>query len=48
MSIIGTDTNLGAIFPNYSYPLPLILGFEVLAAALMMVVMLVVVYTKDA
>jgi aquaporin Z len=44
--IIGNEANLGANSPNYSYPLPLIFGIEVLASALLMAVILTVVYTK--
>ena len=44
--IIGKEANLGANAPNYSYPLPLIFGVEVLASALLMAVILIVVYTK--
>lgn len=44
--IIGKEANLGANSPNYSYPLPLIFGIEVLASALLMAVILTVVYTK--
>ncbi len=44
--VIGKEANLGANAPNYSYPLPLIFGIEVLASALLMVVILTVVYTK--
>lgn len=29
--VIGREVNLGANAPNYSYPLPLIFGIEVLA-----------------
>lgn len=43
---IGNESNLGANAPNYSYPLPLIFGIEVLASALLMAVILVVVYTR--
>ena len=43
---IGNEANLGANAPNYSYPLPLIFGIEVLASALLMVVICIVVYTK--
>ena len=45
-SVIGTEANLGANAPNYSYPLPVVFGIEVLASALLMAVFLVVVYTK--
>ena len=41
------EVNLGANSPNYSYPLLLIFGIEVLASALLMTVNLVVVYTKE-
>ncbi len=44
--IIGNEANLGANAPNYSYPLPLIFGIEVLASSLLMAVILTVVYTK--
>jgi glycerol uptake facilitator-like aquaporin len=44
--LIGTEANLGANSPNYSYPLPLIFGVEVLASTLLMAVILVVVHTK--
>src|ERR671914_484947 len=48
---IGTEAFLGAnspnyAFPNYAFPLPLIFGIEILASALLMVVIFVVVYTK--
>ncbi len=44
--VIGKEANLGANAPNYSYPLPIIFGIEVLASALLMAVILTVVYTK--
>ncbi len=44
--VIGKESNLGSNAPNYSYPLPLIFGIEVLASALLMAVILTVVYTK--
>jgi aquaporin Z len=44
--VIGHEANLGANAPNYSYPLPLIFGIEVVASALLMAVILTVVYTK--
>ena len=44
--VIGNEANLGANAPNYSYPLPLIFGIEVIASALLMAVILTVVYTK--
>ena len=43
---IGNEASLGANAPNYSYPLPLIFGVEVLASALLMAVILFVVYKK--
>ena len=43
---IGSEVNLGANAPNYSYPLPLIFGIEVLASSFLMAVILAVVYTK--
>ena len=45
-SLIGSNANLGANAPNYSYPIPVIFGIEVLASALLMAVILVVVHTK--
>lgn len=46
MFMISSDANLGANAPNYSYPLPIIFGVEVLASALLMAVIHIVVYTK--
>jgi aquaporin Z len=43
---IGTEAFLGTNSPNYTFALPLVFGIEILAAALLMVVILVVVYTK--
>lgn len=43
---IGTEAFLGVDSPNYAFPLPLIFGIEMLASALLMVVIFVVVYTK--
>jgi aquaporin Z len=43
---IGTEANLGANAPNYSFPLPVLFGIEVLASALLMAVIFAVVYTK--
>jgi aquaporin Z len=45
-AVIGAGANLGANSPNYSYPLPLVFGVEVLASALLMTVVLVVVHKK--
>ncbi len=44
--MIGNEAFLGASFPNYAYPLPLVFGVEILASALLMAVILVVAYTK--
>ena len=44
--VIGTEANLGANLPNYMISLPLILGVEILASALLMAVIYVVVLTK--
>jgi aquaporin Z len=46
MSVIGTEASLGANVPDYSYPLPLVFGMELLATALLMAVIYLVVYTK--
>ena len=46
MSLIGTEASLGAIAPDYSYPLPLVFGIEILATAMLMAVIYLVVYTK--
>jgi aquaporin Z len=46
MAFVGTDANLGANAPDYSFPLPLIFGVEVLATALLMAVIYGVVYKK--
>jgi aquaporin Z len=46
LAMIGAEADLGANAPDYSYPLPLIFGIEVLASALLMAVIFVVVYTK--
>lgn len=43
---IGIEANLGVNVPNYSFPLPVIFGIEVLASALLMALILAVVYTK--
>jgi aquaporin Z len=43
---IGTEAFLGTNSPNYTFALPLIFGIEILAAALLMVVILVVIYTE--
>jgi aquaporin Z len=46
MYLIGTEASLGANTPDYSYPLPLVFGIEILATALLMAVVCLVVYTK--
>jgi aquaporin Z len=43
---IGTEANLGANAPDYHFPIPIIIGTEVLATALLMAVILVVVHTR--
>ena len=44
--VIGTEVNLGANAPNYSFSIPLIFGTEILATALLMGVIMIVVHTK--
>ena len=45
--IFGNVVNLGANAPNYlNYPIYVIVGIEILASALVMLVILIVVYTK--
>ena len=45
--VIGNEANLGATAPNYTnYPVYVIVGVEILASALLMLVILIVVYTK--
>jgi aquaporin Z len=46
MSVVGTEASLGANVPDYSYPLPLVFGIEVIATALLMAVIYMVIYTK--
>jgi aquaporin Z len=43
---IGSEANLGANIPNYAFPIPVIIGVEVAASALLMSVIYVVVYSK--
>jgi aquaporin Z len=46
-SVMGNEVNLGANAPNYAnYPVYVIIGIEILASALLMLVILIVVYTK--
>jgi aquaporin Z len=48
-SVIGNEMNLGANAPNYiDFPIYVIVGIEILASALVMLVILIVVYTKVA
>ena len=48
-SVIGNEMNLGANAPNYiDFPIYVIVGIEILASALLMLVILIVVYTKVA
>ena len=44
--MIGNQANLGANAPNYAFPIPVIVGVEVAASAMLMSVIFVVVYTK--
>ena len=44
--LIGNNANLGANSPNYNFPIPAIIGIEILASSLLMLVILIVVYTK--
>jgi aquaporin Z len=46
MSVIGTEASLGANAPDYSYPLPLVFGIELLATALLMAVIYLAVYSE--
>lgn len=45
-AFLGSEANLGANAPDYSFPLPLIIGVEVLATALLMAVIYGAVFTK--
>jgi aquaporin Z len=45
-ALVGTEANLGANAPSYTFPLPLVFGVEVLATALLMAVIYAVVRTK--
>jgi aquaporin Z len=48
-SLMGNQVNLGANAPNYvDYPIHVIVGIEILASALLMLVILTVVYTRGA
>ena len=47
--VMGNQVNLGANAPNYvDYPIYVIIGIEIFASALLMLVILIVVYTKGA
>ena len=47
--VIGNEVNLGANAPNYvDYPIQVIVGIEILASALLMLVILTVIYTNGA
>jgi len=43
---IGNYASLGANSPNYNFPILTIIGIEILASSLLMLVILIVVYTK--
>ena len=48
-SVMGNESNLGANTPNYiDFPIYVIVGIEILASALLMLVILIVAYTKGA
>jgi aquaporin Z len=48
-SVMGNEANLGANAPNYiDFPIYVIVGIEILASALLMLVILIVVHTKGA
>jgi aquaporin Z len=48
-SVMGNEANLGANAPNYiDFPIYVIVEIEILASALLMLVILIVVYTKGA
>ena len=44
--VVGINANLGANAPDYHFSIPLIIGVEVLATALLMAVIITVVHTK--
>lgn len=44
--VIGTEVNLGANAPDYRFSIPLVIGVEILATALLMAIIMVVVHTK--
>jgi aquaporin Z len=46
LAFLGSEADLGANAPNYSFPILLIFGVEVLVTAFLMAVIFAVVYTK--
>lgn len=46
LTFIGSEANLGANAPSYSFPLPVIFGVEVLVTAFLMAVIFAAVYTR--
>lgn len=44
--VIGIDANVGANAPDYNFPIPVIIGIEILVTALLMAMIMVVVHTK--
>ena len=44
--VIGINADLGANAPNYHFSIPIIIGVEVLATALLMAVIMLVIHTK--
>jgi aquaporin Z len=46
LAFIGGEANLGSNTPDYSFPLPVIFGVEVLVTAFLMAVIFAAVYTK--
>jgi aquaporin Z len=46
IAFIGSEANLGANTPNYSFPLPAIFGVELMATAFLMAVIFTAVYTR--
>lgn len=46
LAFIGSEANLGANAPNYSFPLAVIFGVEVLVTGFLMAVIFAAVYTK--
>jgi aquaporin Z len=44
--LCGNQANLGANTPNYAFTIPVIIGVEVAASAMLMTVIFVVVYTR--